>query len=296
MKKLVVLLMSCIIMVGCTKEQNVPTEPVVIEEVSVIKGGALPGVFSVSSTKKVQFSMGNLQYNINTGEWRFASCQSATVGKDNEKIQTGDVEWMDMFLWGASGYGNTSPTNGYLEATNISNTMYDWGVYNKISNGGNTVNTWRTLTATEWDYIINKRYNCFALFSRANVEGVEGWIILPDEWEKPDGIDFVQYVEYKSNMLQKMQSSSTIYNEEQWDKLEKSGAVFLPLTGYLNNMTIGYKLYNDVQYWTSTYVSDYTRAYAFTLNTKLALGQKSMDCISNVTRRIYLPVRLVKNH
>lgn len=295
MKRLVILMMSCVIIAGCSNEQNAP-EPVVQEEESIIKDGALPGVFSVSSKRKVQFSMGNLQYNLKTAEWRFASTQSTILGKDNEKIQTGETEWMDMFLWGSSGYGNTSPTNGYREAKNISNTMYDWGVYNKISNGGNSTDTWRTLTASEWEYIINKRTNSFALFSRANVGGKQGWIILPDDWEKPEGVDYVQYVEYTSNMLQRLQSSPTIYNDEQWKKLEKSGAVFLPLTGYLSNMTIGYKLYDDIQYWTSTYVSDYTRAYAFTLNTKFALGQKSMDCISNVTRQIYLPVRLVKDY
>lgn len=296
MKKLAVLLISCLIVAGCSKEKNAPEEPTAVEEETIINGGALPGIFSVSSTRKVQFSMGNLQYNIQTGVWRFAPSQSTILGKDNEKIEEGTIEWMDMFLWGSSGYGNTSPTNGYHEAKNISNSLYDWGVYNKITNGGNTTKMWRTLTASEWEYIINKRPNNFALFTRANVGGLEGWIILPDDWKKPEGVDYQQYVEYKNNMLQKMQSSPTYYNDDQWKKLEKSGAVFLPTTGYLYNMKIGYRLYSDLQYWTSTYVSDYTRAYAFTLNTKIALGQKNIECIDNVSRQIYLPVRLVKNY
>lgn len=289
-------MMSCIILAGCSKERNTPTEPpVVAEEDSITIGGALPGIFSVSSTRKVQFAMGNLQYNIKTAEWRFASNQFSILGKENEKIQTGEAEWMDMFLWGSSGYGNTNYLHGYSEAKNISNTMYDWGVYNKISNGGNTADTWRTLTATEWNYIINLRPNSFALFSRAYVGGIQGWVLLPDNWINPEDVEFVQYVEYKSNMLQKKQSSPTIYNTDQWNKMEKNGAVFLPLTGYLSNMTIGYQLYDDVQYWTSTYVSDYTRAKTLNLNTKFALGQKSMDCISNVSRQVSLPVRLVKD-
>ena len=37
--------------------------------------GALKGVFSVSSTKKVYFSQGNLQYRASTNTWRFADKQ-----------------------------------------------------------------------------------------------------------------------------------------------------------------------------------------------------------------------------
>lgn len=286
----------CVLTVACTKESNPPVdEPTIEEEEQYIIDGALPGLFSVSSKKKVRFSMGNLQHNVKTDEWQFAPSQYCILGTQNENIKSSDFEWTDMFLWGSSGYNYTDYLHGYTESRDIDNTPWDWGVYNKISNGGNQKNIWRTLTAYEWDYIINQRPNSYELFTQAIVGGQYGWVILPDNWETPEGIKFVQFVEFKQNRLQQIQEDPTIYKDSDWIIMEKNGAVFLPSTGYMYNQQIYHKLYDGAIYWTSTYVSDYTRAYAFNLNSKVVLGQKIMDCISNESRQIYLPVRLVKN-
>ena len=47
---------------------------------SVVQG-ALNGVFSVSPTKKVVFSKGNLQYRASTNTWRFAEHQYDIIGE-----------------------------------------------------------------------------------------------------------------------------------------------------------------------------------------------------------------------
>lgn len=284
-------------LIGCGID-NVPDSPIGNEETKedeeiLFSDGILPGQFSVSLRKKVQFSIGNLRHNIITNVWSFAPAQYDFIGKENEQVYSGETSWMDMFLWGSSGFNGTSYERGYLEAKSIYNTLYDWGVYNKISNGGDVSHLWRTLQSNEWDYIINKRTNCYDLLGRAMIAGSKGWIILPDDWEAPSGITFKPYVTLKNGFLTSSQNGYVEYSLEEWYKMEMAGAVFLPVTGYMYQKKVSYYLYNDMCYWTSTYVSDYTRAYAFNLSEKLAMGQKTLECIKNTSRQVLLPVRLV---
>ena len=77
--------------------------------------GSLPGVFSVSATKKVKFSQGNLQYQASTNTWRFAEHQYDHVGdggtkagnvegSDNTQISATYPGWIDLFGWATSGF------------------------------------------------------------------------------------------------------------------------------------------------------------------------------------------------
>ena len=100
--------------------------------------------FSVSSTKKVIFSPGNLQYDRMSRTWSFAENQYDIVGAGNANISSSNTGWIDLFGFGTSGYGESHPYNSgeYDSYPNsysigqISGTNYDWGYYNKISNGG----------------------------------------------------------------------------------------------------------------------------------------------------------------
>jgi len=61
--------------------------------------GKLPGSFSVSATKKVCFSQGNLQYQGSTNSWRFATHQYDFIGNaaGNTAPSESQTEWMDLF-------------------------------------------------------------------------------------------------------------------------------------------------------------------------------------------------------
>jgi len=144
---------------------------------------------SASSTTKVLFAPGNLQYlgNANgTGTWRFAEHQydfmgdgpssgtdyqgNVTVSGYTKYNASADLDVArDLFGWGTSGYNNKYP---YMTTTTINeyyngslvdeNANYDWGVYHsasgsstdKIINGGSY--SWRLLTYDEWSYVINR--------------------------------------------------------------------------------------------------------------------------------------------
>ena len=134
--------------------------------------GAINGIFSIGENTQVYFSQGNLQYQASTNTWRFANNQYDYVGTDNANISETYDGWIDLFGWGTSGYNHgancyqpwsTSTTcSDYYAYGQDNYNLYDqtgqadWG-YNAISNGGNSVGLWRTLTQPEWDYVFNTR-------------------------------------------------------------------------------------------------------------------------------------------
>ncbi len=208
----------------------------------IYDNGALPGKFSVDDKgTQVQFSRGNLQYRDSIATWRFATNQWDFVGdakqgtvseagekSDNEKIDRDYTGWIDLFGWGT---GN-NPTES---STNIDNysVSVDWGT-NTISNGGNTPNIWRTLTKDEWAYLFCGRTNAAKLFSLGKVNGVNGTILLPDNWagakfdNAADGL-----VDKGSYYYNSKETNFTLhtYDGDTWNAMERAGAVFLPAAG-----------------------------------------------------------------
>lgn len=188
------------------------------------------GTFSVSATKQVTFSPGNLQYHPANNEWRFAENQADYVGSANSNISATYNGWIDLFGWG-TGNAPTKSSTSYSDYQ----TFVDWGT-NQI--GSDTPNTWRTLTYDEWMYIFYNRPNAQSLFALGSVNGVNGTIILPDNWTTPVGVSFVASTTkglywdgsyyYNSNGDN---FSHNTYTSEQWSKMEQAGAVFLPASG-----------------------------------------------------------------
>ena len=211
--------------------------------------GGLTGRFSVSATTTVQFSKGNLQYKASTNTWRFAEPQYDVADYDNTKIGASDSTWIDLFGWGT---GN-NPTFTSHTATDYS-TFVDWGA-NAISNGGNTANTWRTLSKDEWMYLFNTRANAANLYGQGSVNGMNGVILLPDNWTLPTGISFVSGIGYSNN----------VYTTAQWSVMESAGAVFLPAGGGRDGATV-VSIGEEVRYWSSTEV-DSEHAYYMYFNT-----------------------------
>ena len=214
--------------------------------------GALPGEFSVSANKKVKFSKGNLQYNNST--WQFTEYQwdrptsYNTVGKD-------------VFAWGTGDDpAKTSTTADY-------STFHDWGA-NPISNGGNEANMWRTPTKDEWVYLFHDRTNATKLFGFGSVKGINGVIILPDNWVTPEGASFTPNTMswviayqgdergyfYGGTSSQDLYLKNT-YDEAQWLTMQAHGAVFLPA-----DLNAGEWL---GAYWSAT---PYGSGYAYSLD------------------------------
>ena len=188
--------------------------------------GKLPGAFSVSSTKLVWFSQGNLQYQANstgateapyTGVWRFAEHQYDMIGSGNANISESYTGWIDLLGWGT---GN-NPTNSSTNSNDYS-TFTDWGI-NAISNGGNTANQWRTLTKDEWAYLLENHTKGWS-----TVNGVNGYVI------RPDGISI---------------AVAASYTDLEWIVEEVAGSVFLPAGNSRGGKTYNTGSWGD--YWSS---------------------------------------------
>ena len=187
----------------------------------------LTGRFSVAADKQVTFSPGNLQYKASTSTWAFAENQYDFVGSDNANISSTYDGWIDLFGWGTSGYNDkqpymTSDTDyDYGDGTNdLTGTNYDWGAYASISNGGNM--DWRTLSAAEWDYLLQTRDGAASKHGNATVAGNKGLVLLPDKWQLPEGLSFT---------ADPTDWTTNTYTAEQWAEMEAAGAVFLPASG-----------------------------------------------------------------
>ena len=228
------------------------------EESPMVPIDSLEGLFSVSGTQQVRFSRGNLQFRKRGMEWRFAENQWDYVGEGNANIGSGNYAgWIDLFGWGTSGYRNKKdphnifyrpwdcynsteeeplpygdnnygfgPSTG-MESPDLtgSSANYDWGVYNAISNGGDAPNLWRTLTCDEWSYLFETRTTPSGQrFAKANVNGINGVILLPDDWSA-DCYD-LNHV----NMTETGFEDNPV-SASQWNLMEQHGAVFLPAAG-----------------------------------------------------------------
>ena len=220
--------------------------------------------FSVSASQQVYFSPGNLQYRASTNTWRFAINPWDYVGGANSSISQTYDGWIDLFGWGTSGYNHgancyqpwsTSTNNGDYYAYGNSNYnlfdqtgMADWG-YNAISNGGNQENSgWRTLTREDWGYVFNTRNTPSGIrYAKANVNNVNGLILLPDDWN-------ADYFSLGNTNSGGASYSSNVITAEQWATLEQYGAVFLPAAGLRNGTSVS-SAGSYGYYWSSSYGS-----------------------------------------
>lgn len=214
--------------------------------------GAICGKFTINNNGgQVYFSQGNLQYQASTNTWKFADNQYDYVGVYNSNISSTYSGWIDLFGWGTSGWNNgnvyyqpydterlsvwNANEFGYgYGPTDGTNYMYhlmgdyanaDWGVYNAISNGGNTPNRWRTLNYNDCYYIFDGRTTPSGIrYAKANVNYVNGIILLPDDWSAS-----VYSLNYTNRADAPFSTNKITLSD--WETMESNGAVFLPAAG-----------------------------------------------------------------
>jgi len=258
MKKLLSYAICIMVLIFVSCESN---EPANKEVVGI-------GTFSVSDSKQVTFSPGNLQYTQSTNTWSFAENQYDYIGTDNvtggsvesdatygdSKYGTALSDKVDLFGWSTSATNfGVSTSDDYNDYSGF---FVDWGT-NKI--GNDDPNTWRTLTREEWDYLLNTRANASSLKGVAQVDGVNGLIFLPDNWTCPAGVTFKSG--FHSNYGVDYYTAYQTFTADQWFKLESAGAVFLPATGYRGGSDVRV-VQNRGYYWSATEDGSY---YAYGL-------------------------------
>lgn len=199
------------------------------------------GKFSISATQQIAFSSGNLQYHPLNNQWRFAESQLDHVGDANANISPTYDGWIDMFGWGTG----DDPTRT-IQNNGSYSTFVDWGT-NSI--GTDTANTWRTMSADELRYILFSRPNAAALNGIAHINGVNGLVLLPDDWVAIAGLTFNSgaYGHWSRDYY----AVHNTFTLEQWRQMEEAGAIFLPAFGYRQGNSI-YGSGSKGYYWTTS--------------------------------------------
>lgn len=320
--------------------------------------GCMPYAYSVSATQQVNFSMGNLQYKASTNTWRFAEYQFEYVGNDtygnvyangehpdasqngtksnNANVSSTYDQWIDLFGFGTSGYAHgavayqpwslSGESEHYHAYGDIEQHLYDgdgtadWG-YNRISNGGNQLNQWRSLreesggqttnTYCELSYLFDQRPastingTANARWSKARLtvrsaKNVYGVILYPDNYTWP--AELTHYAAAYNDGT--WESANNRWNEAEWSLLEHNGAVFFPVAGarftVYDGMLGNFDAYAN--YWTGTVnesINCYENARILWFDS-YRLDYEIMHAGSSVIHGAFvrcggLPVRLVRN-
>ena len=260
--------------------------------------GAIDGLFSVSSTKKVYFSQGNLQATTtdlgDNWTWQFAEHQWDYIGgrsQGGSEPQTGNNYingngtlsangTVDLFCWStnATYYG----IHNGIYTSNYSGDFYDWG--NAIGSG------WRTLTPAEWGYLINTRTTTSGVrYAKAKVNNVNGLILLPDDWSTS------YYALSSTNTVDAAFTDNEIDASTWASSLEAHGAVFLPAAGKSrrvdeNNIIVAESEFVGYYWSTVPYDDEYDdKAY------QLVFFPAVVEPSGHSTKNLGFSVRLVKD-
>ena len=185
------------------------------------------GIFSVGNGKYVQFSTGNLQYEVGTNTWSFASEQYEVIGGDpytgsnntnygmNVPGYTGKL---DLFAWSSDGKFGVNPSNTDDDYGYDASNFVDWSELVDDEEG------WYTLTKDEMNNILARTKNGKKLWALATINDLVGLILLPDNWDTNINLVYGYIPEkfvYTKNLL----------SIAEWQTLEEAGAVFLPAGG-----------------------------------------------------------------
>lgn len=212
----------------------------------------LPGTFSVSASKAVHFSAGNLWYDKSSSSFKFEL---------NQYSHDSDIKGThkSYFLWSksasvacASNYSDGSAATGDVLFTNDPD---DATAANPDFTAGGMTGAWRTLSLDEWKYLFeNHSYTV-----GAEVCGAKCVVIAPDECL--NGYSF--------------NNSKTSYSVADWAVAEAAGVACMPYAGHVNSSP---NLVNDGTYmyvWASDCDSKSNGNHVFYQNTKIQFGANS---------------------
>lgn len=193
---------------------------------------SLNGEFSVSDTKKVRFSKGNLMAiwdGSMFSRWDFAKNQYDFVGKQaaNTTIGQDNPSGSKVDLFGWSTTSNNFGINSSKSSNDYSGNFVEWGENMGYGSG------WRTLGAGEWRYILEYRPNAKKLYKlKVTVCGQKNCLVIaPDDFSGGA-----------------IQSS---YDKTTWAAAEAAGLVCLPPAGNRNGLNV-VNVNDGGLYWSAT--------------------------------------------
>ncbi len=286
------------------RNNGLSVRPVQDKQEEVVEPAYTPKPFTVAEGKQITFSGGNLQYTQSTQTWAFAEHQYDMLGTDNvdgggkvydatygyDKTGSALADKIDLFGWSGStgsakwGIGTSTDNSDY------SGDFVDWGT--NMDDGS----TWYTLTADEWDYLLDERSDANQLVGVARIQLGEkiyanGLVLLPDDWTCPAGVTFKSGFS-NTHSVQAYADYQT-FTLADWQQLEAAGAVFLPASGFREGSFVGY-VQSSGYYWSATpdgsdkayymyFISDSYFSYNYSRNRNYGLAVRLVKNYSNVS-------------
>lgn len=269
---------------------------------------ALSGSFSISPTKTVRFSRGNLRCAINGTDtvFFFHEHQYDIVGTDNLKSDKPVIclapnntynkqgvgilgDTIDLFGWSSDAPTAHWGVDTATTSTNYTGNFRDWG--KKIGDGV----SFRTLSREEWNYIISGRSYAASKWGLARITltdstWINGLILLPNTWNCPEGISFNSNSFDQTCYTVDCFANYNLFTLEQWELMEQAGAVFLPSAGIrIGGETVG-SIQGGTNYWSKDKFNSLSNSqiYCLLIRTNKAL-QTDIKVRTNGN-----PVRLVQ--
>ena len=249
-------------------------KPVTLDEKKLVfKSNTLPGVFSVSDNKKIQFSKGNLYWDETNKKFGFEANQYDFQDKWYGTYRVSHFYWSKTAsVTYVKDYNDSGKQSGDVFFTNTNDFTVN-GVTGK----------YRTLSKEEWLYLFGfneegdpypyeqktpryKKYKC-----GVTVCGVNDCVVL-----KPDDYTGASFKES--------------YDKASWAEAEAAGLVCLPASGYRDTSSVK-NCGSSGSYWSSSAI-DAENAYYV----GFPIGQDSKDINVNpdpTTRNLGNSVRLV---
>ena len=179
----------------------------------------------------------------------------------------------------------------YYDRSSFPKDQFKW---EEISN---LPSPWFVLSQQEWWYLFRGRNNAINRCAHAKINGTNGLILLPDNWQAPDGIELHTdgelgfewheddhwYVQPTDGYNGYAQNPISV---DQWEKLELAGAVFLPAAGSSRALAENYG-----QYWSN---ASYTELQAYMFEFFYDNIDMSTLWDQPVNKTNYIPIRPVR--
>lgn len=230
--------------------------------------GATRSLFSVSEEgRRIRFSRGNLLSLSARDIWQMEPEQYVFHGN---KADTTSV-----FVWNV---GDSQP----------------WMTGRDTVFAG-LVGQWRIMTSEEWLWLMELRSastvgtTANARWTPITVDGVRGLLLFPDDYSHPASVVPLADI----NQVRSSSWDDNDYSLDDWSLMEDAGAVFLFMTGYLNEGTVSYTNARGC-YWVA---ADYWgELNVLTITTNLVPGLSGPNvCVDGWWGDMGASVRLVCN-
>lgn len=211
----------------------------------------LPGEFSVSATKKVRFTTGNLYYSTTDNAYHIEDAQNVTYVTLGQT--TYDASHVCHFFWSNSEDWQTSGREPWASSYSYGDqSTYDeffCGIDNPMTvDGQSGLYALTGGSDGEWCHLINSRTNASSLHKygvsvTTSIGNVANCLVIaPDNWDYTTYPLQTEYSDFSSPLT--------------WTAAESAGLVCLPTAGIRNssnNLVYGG---SDGSYWSATPTSD----------------------------------------